>query len=191
MNNYVTFYEIAEEVGCGVDTIRRNSKKLNLESVKTKTPTSKGSLVNCLNREDADSLIAFFDQKKKGSTTEVASEISVQRFGYFYLIQLVPEAIPNRLKIGYTDNLEQRLGEHRTAAPTCKLVKSWDCKRSWDHAAMDSITRENCKHVLNEVYEGELESFIERGNDFFANMPRNEKNIQLSEHSPLKNEKNT
>ena len=164
-------------------------KKLNLKTIKTKTPTSNGSLVNGLEREDADSLIAFFEQKSKGVSTETASEVSVQRYGYFYLIQLVPEALPNRFKIGYTDNLEQRLGEHRTAAPTCNLAKSWDCKRSWDHAAMDSITRENCKHVLNEVYEGELEGFIKRGDQFFGNMPKNENNIQLSKHSPLKNEK--
>lgn len=161
MNNNVTFYEIAEEAGCGIDTVRRNAKKLGLKIIKTKTPSSSGALVNCLTRQDADAIVSFFDQRGKGASAESASDTSVQRYGYFYLIQLVPEALPNRFKIGYTDNLEQRLSEHRTAAPTSKLTKSWDCKRSWDQAAMDSITREGCEHVLNEVYEGEVDGLFQ------------------------------
>ncbi len=188
MDNYVTFYEIADEASCGIDTVRRNAKKLNFEIIKTKTPTSSGALVNCLSRQDADELLSFFEQRTKGRTQESAGDISVQRFGYFYLIQLIPEAIPNRFKIGYTDNLEQRLSEHRTAAPTSKLIKSWDCKRSWDQAAMDSITRENCAYVLNEVYEGDMEGFIKRGDEFFGIMPSVGNDIDLSEHSPLHNE---
>jgi len=83
----------------------------------------------------------------------------------------VPEALPNRFKIGGTDNLEQRLSEHRTSAPTSKLIKDLDCKRSWDYAAMDSITREGCELVLNEVFEGEVNGFIDRGDSLFLNMP--------------------
>ena len=185
MENYVTFQEAADENGVGIDTIRRNAKKLELEITRRKTPSSKGSLVNCLSREDADKLKSFFDQRQNYEFDSGASDISVQRYGYFYLIQLVPEALPNRVKIGYTDNLEQRLNEHRTAAPTSTLLKSWECKRSWDQAAMDSITRENCKKVLNEVYEGEIDGFIERGDQFFNHMPNSTDEVEFSEHSPL------
>lgn len=45
-------------------------------------------------------------------------------YGFFYIIQLIPEVLPNRVKIGYTDNLDVRLKEHQTAAPTAKLIKS-------------------------------------------------------------------
>ncbi len=185
MQNYVTFQEIADENGVGTDTVRRNAKKLELEITRRRTQSSKGALVNCLSREDADKLKAFFDQRQNYEFNLGARDVSVQRYGYFYLIQLVPEALPNRVKIGYTDNLEQRLSEHRTAAPTSKLIKSWKCKRSWDQAAMDSITRENCKHVLNEVYEGDIDGLIERGENFFCNMPKSNDEILLSEHSPL------
>jgi len=185
MENYVTFQEIAEENGIGIDTVRRNAKKLELEITRRKTPKSKGTLVNCLSRGDADKLKAFFDQKQNYEFISGESGLTVQRYGYFYLIQLVPEALPDRMKIGYTDNLEQRLSEHRTSAPTLKLIKSWECKRTWDQAAMDSITRENCKHVLNEVYEGNVEGFIERGDKFFGNMPNSNSEVVFSEHSPL------
>ena len=185
MEKFVTFQEAAEENGVGIDTIRRNAKKLDLEITRRKTPSSRGTLVNCLSREDADKLKAFFDKKKNYEFTPGVSDVTVQRYGYFYLIQLVPEAIQNRVKIGYTDNLEQRVSEHKTSAPTLKLLKSWECKRSWDQAAMDSITRENCKKVLNEVYEGEIKGFIERGDQFFSHMPNSSDEIEFSEHSPL------
>jgi hypothetical protein len=185
MENFVTFQESADESGVGIDTIRRNAKKLELEITRRKTPRSKGSLVNCLSRDDADTLRAFFDSKSNYENDPSSSELTVQRFGYFYLIQLIPEVLPKRIKIGYTDNLDQRLSEHRTAAPTCKLIKSWECKRSWDQAVMDSITRENCEHVLNEVYEGDIDSFIQRGNDFFNHMPLSTTEINISEYSPL------
>jgi len=107
------------------------------------------------------------------------------RYGYFYLIQLVPEALPNRIKLGFADNVQKRLAEHRTAAPTAKLLKAWPCKRSWDYAAMDSITRGGCKLVLNEVYEGEIQGFVERGEHFFSVMPNPDIEKELSEHSPL------
>ena len=56
MEQYLTFREIADENGVGIDTVRRNARKLELEIVRRKTPSSKGSLVNCLTREGADKL---------------------------------------------------------------------------------------------------------------------------------------
>jgi len=50
---------------------------------------------------------------------------------------------------------------------------------------MDSITRAGCKLVLNEVYEGEIKDFIERGDAFFSRMPSPDSERELSEHSPL------
>jgi len=188
MENYITFHEIAKENNVGIDTVRRNAKKRELEITRRKTPSSQGQLVNCLSRNDADKLKAFFDQRQNYESMPNSTEVSVQRYGYFYLIQLIPEALPNRVKIGYTDNMEQRLSDHRTVAPTCKLLKSWECKRSWDQAAMDSITKENCAKVLNEVYEGDVDGFIQRGDNFFNNMPNSSNEVIFSEHSPLNEE---
>ncbi len=53
---------------------------------------------------------------------------------------------------------------------------------------MDSITREGCKLVLNEVYEGDIEGFMARGDAFFAVMPNPDIEKELSEYSPLYDE---
>jgi hypothetical protein len=138
-----------------------------------------------LSKEDADRLIASYEARR-GPVAEVDKDSAgFDRYGYFYVIQLVPEAIPNRVKIGFADNVAQRLNEHKTAAPTAKTLRTWPCKRSWDYAAMDSITREGCKLVLNEVFEGDIQGFIDRGDRFFALMPTPDSERELSEHSPL------
>ena len=38
---------------------------------------------------------------------------------------------------------------------------------------------------MNEVYEGEISGFIERGDAYFALMPDPDSERELSEHSPL------
>jgi hypothetical protein len=50
---------------------------------------------------------------------------------------------------------------------------------------MASITREGCKLVLNEVFEGDIRGFLERGDQFFGLMPTPSSERELSEHSPL------
>ena len=111
--------------------------------------------------------------------------LSAAGYGFFYVIQLVSEALPDRVEIGYTDNLDTRLKEHQTAAPTAKLIKSWRCKRAWDQAAMDSVTRDRCRLIMNEVYEGCIEGFVARGDAFFEVMPARKSKVELSPYSPL------
>jgi hypothetical protein len=138
-----------------------------------------------LSQEDADRLIASYEARRGPISDMTEDKTKFDRYGSFYIIQLVPEALPNRVKLGFADNVDQRLNEHRTAAPTAKLLKSWPCKRSWEYAATDSITREGCKLVLNEVYEGDISGFLERAGQFFAVMPNPDSEKELSEHSPL------
>lgn len=186
MATYLTFKEIADELGVSVDTIRRNvrnqKKALQIEPLKQKTPSSKGALVSCLSSTDAEKIIRYY--RSRGSSK---SEVDNNRnFGYFYIIQLIPEFQPDRVKIGFADDVKKRFKEHQTASPTAKLIGHWPCKRAWDQSAMDSITRSGCMLVLNEVYEGSIDGFIERAEQFFNIMPDPTTEIELSDFSPLK-----
>jgi hypothetical protein len=98
-------------------------------------------------------------------------DLGFDGFGYFYIIQLVPEENPNRIKIGYTDNLEQQLTDHRTTNPTLKLVESWPCKCAWEQAANAGVTRVGCQRIGGEVFAGEAHAFKDRAEAFFALMP--------------------
>lgn len=184
MADLVSISEVAKRLAVDISTarrlVRRYAADLGL------APTKGKQNVIYLTSEDAERLIAFYETKASRPLGDSESERAFQRFGHFYVVQLVPEALPRRVKIGYTDNLDNRLAEHRCAAPTARLVKSWPCKRSWDYAAMDSITRVGCTLVLNEVYEGDVQGFVERAEAFFSQMPNSEEERQLSEHSPLR-----
>jgi len=50
---------------------------------------------------------------------------------------------------------------------------------------MDSITREECQLVMNEVYEGDIDGFLRRADAFFSVMPKRDNRVPLSKHSPL------
>ena len=185
--------DIAKRLGLDSGSVRRLIAREN-ETLKLTINRGKGDRL-LLSKEDADRLIASYEARRgpigdyEPRRAPIADgdepSMGYDRYGYFYIIQLVPEALPNRVKIGFSDNVEKRLNEHQTAAPTAKILKAWPCKRSWDYAAMDSVTREGCKLVLNEVFEGDIDGFVVRGDQFFAIMPTPDSERELSQYSPL------
>jgi hypothetical protein len=183
MADMIGIPDIAKRLKLDGGTVRRYIARVG-DTLGIELNRGKGDKI-LLSRNDADRLIASYESRRGPIEPSDEGASSYDPFGFFYIIQLVPEAVPNRVKLGFADNLEKRLAEHRTAAPTARLLKSWPCKRSWDYAAMDSISREGCKLVLNEVYEGDIGGFTARGDAFFALMPNPETERDLSEFSPL------
>jgi hypothetical protein len=175
--------DIAKRLKVEVTTVRRLIARES-DALQLEIHRGKGDKF-LLTRDDAEKLIASYEARRGPISGPEEDSAKFDRYGYFYIIQLIPEVLPNRVKIGFADNVEKRLNEHRTAAPTAQLLKAWPCKRSWDYAAMDSVTREGCKLVLNEVYEGDIQGFIARGEQFFSLMPDPDSERELSEHSPL------
>ena len=98
--------------------------------------------------------------------------------GCFYVIQLVPEFEPNRIKLGFSTNIDKRLASYRTIAPTARLVKTWPCRFSWEQAAIACAMGDQCKRIGAEVYDCmDLDSVIARLDQFFHLMPK------VSEHT--------
>ena len=190
MTDNYSIKQVAQELGIDPTTVRRLIEKvgpqLGIEVRKGRAATSNAKWSHFLTRDDADKLITYYRAKEAVTPDRPPTGEPVSEYGVFYIIQLVPEALPNRIKVGYTDNLEKRLAEHQTAAPTARVIGSWPCKRSWDYAAMDSVTRTGCAWVLNEVFEGDPQGFLDRAEAFFALMPRTSSERPLSEHSPLR-----
>lgn len=188
MSDMIRFSETAKRLGVGIDTIRRTITKVGDDLGLTVQRESRSSRAQCLSADDTNKLIRYFEERDKhvGASEPNEASGSFSGYGFFYIIQLVPEFQPNRVKIGYTDNLDTRLREHQTSAPTARYAGTWECKRSWDQAAMDSITRKDCVLVMNEVYEGDVELFAQRAKEFFAVMPDGNTTVPLSQHSPLK-----
>ena len=117
----VSIKEIAEELKVGKDYALRLIKR-RAESLGLKPHYGKRNAVS-LSRADADRLIEDYRPMRP-----FLSDAKSAPRGYFYIIQLHPEDLPNRLKIGYTDDINRRLSDFGPSAPTLRLVKCWPCK---------------------------------------------------------------
>ena len=171
MDTTVTLKELAQELGLDRSNARKYVLSHGFTFFKVRTPESRNQLTLALSAEDAETIREL--RKRAGFTPNKDKWIVVDdRQGWFYLIQVVPDLAPYRVKLGFTNNVENRLQGHKTSAPTACLVKAWPCKRIWECAAMDSVTRIGCSLVANEVFDcNDLETMISRCDDFFALMP--------------------
>ena len=94
-------------------------------------------------------------------------------YGRFYIIQLLPEIYPQRIKLGFADSLKARLANHRTVAPTAQVLISYPAKRSWEKAVIDYLTQNGCQLVGGEVFDfNDIEALLGSANEFFTMMPK-------------------
>lgn len=164
---------------------RRYVLRLGFKPQKRRTADSGNQLTLTVTEEEAVAILKH--REEQGFTTEgkpVQSES-----GVFYVIQLVPELDPKRIKLGFANDLNDRLAQHRTAAPTAKVLHSWPCRRSWESTVMDCLASAHCRQILNEVFDcDELDTLIERGNALFGLLPDPNCRPELSQHSPHRGE---
>jgi hypothetical protein len=76
--------------------------------------------------------------------------------GIFYLIQLNPKSIPNRIKLGFSNNITRRLQSYHTANPEARLLKQFPCRKYWEKTIIDWIViMAPCKQISDEVFDFE------------------------------------
>jgi hypothetical protein len=169
LDDLVTIRDLAKTLGLDRSGMLKIVKKMGYDIVGRRSASTKSQLASAITREDALDLI---ERRKMGGFAGTSTPRSVLENGVFYVVQLVPELSERRVKLGFTTSVEERLQQHRTAAPTAILLKTWPCKRTWEVAAMDSITREGCNLILNEVFDcDDVAALIALGDAFFALMP--------------------
>ena len=170
MTNYVTVKQLAKDIGLDSSNARKYVLKQGFEFTKIRTRESGNQFVNALSEQDAETIKLI--RQRDGYMDEEHIGVSTNKGpGYFYVIQLVPELDPLRIKFGFASNVDARLSAHRTSAPTAELVKAWTCKQSWERAVIDSVTRIGCQLIASEVFVcDDLGALIERCNQFFALM---------------------
>jgi len=180
---YVPLKDLADELGLDRSNTRKYVLRHGVRPHKRRTPDSGSQLTLAVSISEAE----YIRTKRReegflGTAKPVSKEV-----GVFYVIQLVPELDPRRIKMGYADDLGSRLGQHKTAAPTAKVVKSWPCRRSWEGTVMDSLTASGCTLILNEVFECEdIDALVQKAGQLFSLLPPPESRPALSEHSPHK-----
>lgn len=179
--DFVSLKQLAGELGMDRSHARRYVLRLGVTPHKRRTPDSQNQLTLAVSTPEAELIRA--KRQEAGfleSTKPVFTEV-----GMFYVIRLVPELDQRRLKLGFADDLPSRLGQHRTAAPTAAVVKSWPCKRAWEGTVMDCLTAVNCRLILNEVFEcDDVDALIARGDKLFDLLPDPAAKAPLADASP-------
>ncbi len=181
--DYVTLSDLATELGLDRSNMHKYVKKLNINMLERRTPKSRNQRTKTVTLEDAEFIRT--KRQSEGYSNDKAV-VSASEWGVFYIIQLVPELDQKRLKLGFTDNLDGRLSQHKTAAPTATVLQSWPCKRVWEKTIIDALTILHCRLVANEVFECDsYEKLVGLADTIFDILPGLQDTISLSEYSPL------
>jgi hypothetical protein len=172
--------DIAQELGVDASYFRRWLIDNGFSFIKVRG--NQNQRANALTAGDAARAVALREEQGYPAggigTAEVGSTASLG-LGWFYVIQLVPELEPNRVKLGYADTIRTRLAAHKTTCPNARLAGSWRCKPAWELAARESATREGCQCAGGEVFDvDDITSLLERCAAFFELMPTLEPEVQ-------------
>lgn len=171
MPSHVTLTELSLDLGLDRSGVRKYVLKHGFEPFAVRTPGSRGQSTLALRAEDAEA-VKELRQSQGFAIGAVPGEIIDNSIGVFYIVQLIPELDPNRVKLGYATGMDGRLAAHRTAAPTATLLKTWPCRKVWEVTAIASISRIECKSLSNEVFTcDDVGRLLERADAFFALMP--------------------
>lgn len=180
--DYVSLKALALELGLDRSNMRKYVLKSGLQPHRRRTPDSGGQLTLAITPDEAN----FVRQKRASEGYLNEASVSESNEGVFYVIQLVPELDPRRIKLGFADNLANRLSAHQTVAPTAKVLGAWACRRGWEATIMDALTTTHCRLVMNEVFECESPNdLLSYGDRLFDLLPSPNRNPSLSGYSPL------
>ena len=170
MQQCVTLSELAQEWGLDRSSVRKYLIKHGFRFSAVRPAGSRGQAALALSTEDAEAARTL--RQDQGWGGQRVERVEMTERGVFYVIALIPEFSPNRVKLGFATDIRTRLAAHRTAAPTAKLLHTWLCMRAWEVAALASIAREGCTCIGGEVFDVvEPMAVIARGDAFFALLP--------------------
>ncbi len=106
------------------------------------------------------------------SETTATGAVPLEKVGVFYLIRLVPDLDPRRMKMGFAEDAEAVLDHVRMAAPAAVVIKTWVCKRSWKQAVMDCLVACAGRRISEEIFECEAPGpLIRRADAMFSLLP--------------------
>ena len=165
MDDYVCIAELSAELGLNRDATRECLRTHGIKVRKLFLHGRDDCGTHAVTRADAERIRNLYQANS-------ASRKPSSPRGYFYVVQLVPDLEPRRIKIGFAHDVAARVEQLQTAAPTAVITRSWPCKSAWTAAAMDCVTASGCNSINNDVFDcDDLAACVARGESFFAILP--------------------
>jgi hypothetical protein len=145
----ITSTELARELGMNksnmINLISRQFPEIKAKTVRPRE--SHYQKTSAYTAEDADKVRQYrsgFSRQEKTTT------------GFtFYLIVPIPQALPNRVKLGITGDLPGRLRHYKTMCPELSVRGSWPLEEKFEKAVIHLATRHGVKHISDEVFDVE------------------------------------
>ena len=173
---HVLLSTLASEWGIDKSNVRKYVIRHGFECIRVRGSDRTHQSVLGLTGSDAELLREL--RQREGYTTQNGTRPVENGIGIFYIVQIMPDADPSRIKFGYATEVSRRLSAYRTLSPTATTIKTWRCRVSWERAAIDSLTAEDCTRIGGEVYVcQDIEKLLKRGDIFFSCMPSLEESI--------------
>jgi len=177
-DNVISVKEFAESNGLLRQTVFKILKRLGIEPTKSRGGSeNRGQTISYITEHDARSVLEALTSSRNlqnGQDAEESElpEAALYDIGVLYLLRLEPEHDPSRFKVGFANNLNERLRQLRCSAPYTQVVKTWPCRRLWEKTAIECVT-DGCERLHTEVFRAlSFETVEKRCMQFFALMPR-------------------
>lgn len=158
MSEFVLLPHLAAELGLDRAQTRERLRQCGVRAHKVRVGGPCGAVVLSLTIEEAERV------RHAGPGGAAAD-------GWFYVIQLVPDLDPVRIRLGFTESLTDRLRYLRAGAPTATVRKSWPCRPAWVAVVQDCLLQD-CRPFLNDSLQcDDLGRLVERGDQLFHLLP--------------------
>lgn len=181
-HGYISIIELASEFGIHPSQAHRSVASLGIRPTRRRL-SNKGQAVSIITLDEAE-LVRRARYGEGVVVKFVAPSGTPIESGYFYIIRLVPDLDPRRLKFGFAVSVDTRLAEHRTSAPTAEVTHVWPCRRTWERTVIDCLSG-CCRLIMGEVYEcDDLATLIHRGEILFSILPTPDSTPPLAICSP-------
>lgn len=169
---WVSTSELAEMFGTDPSNTRRwltkAAEELGIERVKARG--ERGATMLVWRAEDADRLVQLRKDRgfALGRNTAPETPVKAEAAGCIYLLRLDPD-LPNRIKCGYSTNLQQRLSSHRTIAPRLEVLAVWEGAEWAERAALAALAAvPEAERIGEEVFDLPAEQALERLTTLFG-----------------------
>ncbi|GAC1660908.1 MAG: hypothetical protein PVS3B3_31200 [Ktedonobacteraceae bacterium] len=169
---YVLLSTLARAWGIDKSNARKYVIRHGFDFTRVRGDDRTHQVVLCLKTEEAELVREIRSQEGYNTHGGNGSRPVESSIGVFYVVQIVPDIDPLRLKLGYASDANRRLASYRTVSPTAAIVRTWNCRPSWEQTAIDSVTAECCTLIGGEVYQcTDIERLLQRGDKFFSCLP--------------------
>lgn len=174
IDDYISVKDFSEKNGFHRQSVFKVIKRLEIEPEKIRGgKESRGQMISYITKKEAKKVFEELTINRNITSQQTnTTEAALYDIGVFYLLVLEPKHDPNRFKVGFTNNINERMRQHKCSAPFVRIIQTWPCRRLWEKTAIECITYD-CEQLHTEVFRSNsIDEVLSKGNQFFNLMPK-------------------